>query len=59
MWVGRGMHEHGWSAHPMEDGSGAEGGRRGLKHTHLQGLDGPTEKDWSIMEICVGPLAVY
>lgn len=26
--------------------------------TRLQGLEGPTEKDWSIMEICVCPLAV-
>ena len=26
--------------------------------THLQGLEGPTKKDGSIMEICVCPLAV-
>lgn len=59
MWVGRGMHGHGWSAHPMEDGSGQREADGASNNTRLQGLEGPTEKDRSIMEICVCPLAVY
>lgn len=53
------MHGHGWSAHPMEDGSGQREADGASNNTRLQGLEGPTEKDRSIMEICVCPLAVY